>query len=177
MRNAGVEHKLLKALSDGLPVRAACGLAGIGEQALRSWRADDPQFNQRCELAEARAIEADMAVLREARSGGTLTRARTGIILGYGTSVAPPFACARSERPTPRPSDGSPPLPSLTLRSRSWREVAAFFSSARSALVPRSICQPAKTAKPGPEIARTRGCLCAPRPTWPRLPLRRPAPR
>jgi hypothetical protein len=69
MRNAGVEHKLLKALSDGLPVRAACGLAGISEQALRSWRADDPEFNQKIELAEARAVEADMAVIREARSG------------------------------------------------------------------------------------------------------------
>jgi hypothetical protein len=65
-RNADIEKKLLDALSNGLPYRAACGLAGISTETLRVWRRDNPSFEQAVQFAEARAVERDLANVREA---------------------------------------------------------------------------------------------------------------
>jgi hypothetical protein len=64
-RGPVLEAKIFQALESALPYRAVCGIAGISVETLRLWRRDDREFDQRCELAEARAIENGLTRIKE----------------------------------------------------------------------------------------------------------------
>jgi hypothetical protein len=57
---------LLKAIAKGIPLKAACKLAGLGFTAFSDWRDKDAGFAQRVELAEAVAIERNLALIQKA---------------------------------------------------------------------------------------------------------------
>jgi hypothetical protein len=65
-RGPVIEAKIFKALESALPYKAVAGLVGLSVETLRLWRRDDAGFDQRCELAEARAIENGLTRIREA---------------------------------------------------------------------------------------------------------------
>lgn len=60
------ENLLLLAIAKGLPLKAACKLAGLGFTTFNGWREEDPFFAQKIEFAEAQAIERNLALIQRA---------------------------------------------------------------------------------------------------------------
>jgi hypothetical protein len=59
------ENLLLLAIAKGLPLKAACKLAGPGFTTFNGWREEDSFFAQKIEFAEAQAIERNLALLSQ----------------------------------------------------------------------------------------------------------------
>ena len=60
------ENLLLLAIAKGLPLKAACKLAGLGFTTFDDWREEDSFFAQKIEFAEAQAIERNLALIQRA---------------------------------------------------------------------------------------------------------------
>jgi hypothetical protein len=60
------ENLLLLAIAKGLPLKAACKLAGLGFTTFNGWREEDPFFAEKIEFAEAQAIERNLALIQRA---------------------------------------------------------------------------------------------------------------
>jgi hypothetical protein len=56
------ENLLLLAIAKGLPLKAACKLAGLGFTTFNGWREEDSFFAQKIEFAEVQAIERNLAL-------------------------------------------------------------------------------------------------------------------
>lgn len=60
------ENLLLLAIAKGLPLKAACKLAGLGFTTFNDWREEDSFFAQKIEFVEAQAIERNLALIQRA---------------------------------------------------------------------------------------------------------------
>ena len=60
------ENLLLLAIAKGLPLKAACKLAGLGFTTFNGWREEDPFFAEKIEFAEAQAIERNLVLIQRA---------------------------------------------------------------------------------------------------------------
>jgi hypothetical protein len=61
-----VEAKILSGISEGLPLHAAAALGGVHYDTLLQWRKEDPDFEQQVKVANSRAIETTMEMIRAA---------------------------------------------------------------------------------------------------------------
>lgn len=73
-RQPAVLTKLLKALSDGCTVRAACASAGIGEEAFYRWKEEFSEFSEAVTRAEDLAEAEYTAAMKVAATGGVLEK-------------------------------------------------------------------------------------------------------
>ena len=65
-RDTPQENLLLMAIAKGLPLKAACKLAGLGFTTFNGWREEDSFFAQKIEFAEAQAIERNLELIERA---------------------------------------------------------------------------------------------------------------
>ena len=66
--------RLCTALSDGMPIKGACVVAGIGVTTLAEWRASQPDLEVRMSEARERARQKALQAIKEAGEGLTCAR-------------------------------------------------------------------------------------------------------